>query len=154
MSTDFESDVVGPRTPVVREATEDDQEQVDALLRAAFGRRDAAIDTTVGGRDLVAVEPDHAPGDPMRTQDSGRVVGYLGLTPVEDRGRPALAVSTLAVLPERQHRGIATHLVQFALEAVADTEGTPLVLSDEVADSGEDIWRSLGLHRASDPHSP
>jgi predicted N-acetyltransferase YhbS len=90
----------------------------------------------------------------MRTQDSGRVVGYLRLTPAEAHGRPALAVSTLAVLPERQRRGIATHLVQFALETVADTEGTPLVVSDEVADSGEDIWRSLGLHRASDPYSP
>jgi predicted N-acetyltransferase YhbS len=127
MSPSFESDVVGPPPPMVREETPQDRDSIALLLRTAFGRdtenqvvdelRDAPGAGAVG---LVAVRSERRPGADMSAIGTGDVVGYLRLTPVPVDGDTVLMLAPLATATASQRRGVGTYLVQFALEMMGD----------------------------------
>ena len=99
----------------IRQERPDDFAAVRALNEAAFGRaaEGAVVDSIrtacPDAVSLVAV-------------DDGRVVGHIFFSPVLASGRsgPAqgMGLAPMAVLPERQRRGIGTMLVRAGIEAL------------------------------------
>jgi predicted N-acetyltransferase YhbS len=129
MTGSFESDVVGPPPPMVREETPQDRDSIAELLRSAFGR-DTEGDAVeglreVGGpraRGLVAVRSERRPGADMSAVGIGDVVGYARLTPVSvGAGEDTVMVlAPLAIAESSRRTGVGTYLVQFAMEIMGD----------------------------------
>lgn len=111
----------------VRAATPEDD--VAAVIRHAFGAGEESEGATVA-----AVWAEVAGSDAVRAslvaELGGTVVGHVGLSHAWLDARRALVdvwlLSPLAVLPERQGRGIGTRLVAEAVETARES-GAPLL---------------------------
>jgi putative acetyltransferase len=109
---------------VVREEAPADHAAVADLHERAFAGPDEAA--------LVAALralPEHRPGWSLVAVEGGRVVGHILFSRVALRGAPrgALALAPMAVLPDRQRRGIGGALVREGLRR-AEAAGEPLVI--------------------------
>jgi predicted N-acetyltransferase YhbS len=127
MTGPFESDVVGPPPPMVREETPQDRESIAGLLRAAFGRdtENEAVEglrqtSDPGAKGLVAVRSERHPGADMSAIGVGEVVGYARLTPVRVGDDSVVLLAPLAIARFAQRTGVGTYLVQFAVEIMGD----------------------------------
>jgi ribosomal protein S18 acetylase RimI-like enzyme len=93
----------------IRPALPDDALAVAACVRAAYAGYVERI-----GREPAPMGADHAgliaAGEVWVACESGRVVGVVVLRPQP----PALLVENVAVLPERQGRGLGRELMRFA----------------------------------------
>lgn len=106
---------------MIRPETPDDVDGIDAVVEAAFARRDEA--------ELVrALRADAAwlPDLSLVAVDDGRIVGHIAFTRANVDGAGVLALAPLAVAPDHQRRGIGSALVRVALTRVA-TGDTPTV---------------------------
>src|ERR1043166_1193433 len=97
---------------IIRAETEADREAVRVVNESAFGRREEA--------DLVdALRESAKPRVSLVADEDGRVVGHIFFSPVaveSERGAwPALGLGPMAVLPERQGRGVGSALVREGL---------------------------------------
>jgi putative acetyltransferase len=107
----------------VRPALEEDKAAIRAVLTAAFPSSAEAelVERLAGDGDLVFG---------FCAVDEGEVVGYAAfsrMTVVADDARvPALALGPVAVVPERQRRGIGGQLLESGL-AAANGRGIHLV---------------------------
>lgn len=107
---------------VIRPEEAPDFEEIDAVVRAAFGKqqevdfvhRIRASDTYVPELALVAVE-------------DGAIVGHVMFSYATVGDRPVLQLAPLAVRPDRQKTGIGDALTRKGIE-LADARGDPLVL--------------------------
>lgn len=107
---------------MIRPETPDDVDGIDAVVEAAFARRDEA--------ELVrALRADAAwlPDLSLVAVDDGRIVGHIAFTRANVDGAGVLALAPLAVAPDHQRRGIGSALVRVALTRVA-TGDTPTVV--------------------------
>jgi putative acetyltransferase len=139
----------GPPPPSVREVQPADAPQIEDVLSSALGgRRSGAShqERAERGRGFVAVVSDTIPGSDMAEVTVGRVVGYLGLSSVDVGGVPALALGPLAVRPDEQHKGVATYLVQFVVEVLADSHEAPALLVNDDAP----FWHTFGFRPADE----
>lgn len=132
----------------VRPERDDDADAVRRVLTAAFGDEE-------GGRIVDVLGDLRSRGD-LRSGlvaslgDAGDVVGYVALSRawVDARERlvEGLVLSPLAVLPDRQGRGVGTRLLAAAVEA-ADDSGAPLVfLEGSPAYYGARGWEPAAAH--------
>lgn len=108
----------------IRPEGDGDHAAVGAVLRAAFGGE--AVADLVGE---LRSSPDWA-GLGFVAEVAGAVAGYVALTRAlldrRDRLVEVLVLSPLATAPEAQGRGIATALIDRAIQAAAD-HGAPAV---------------------------
>jgi putative acetyltransferase len=111
------STATGPGDPglglVVRPERPDDHAAVYHVNELAFGRRveaDLVERVRAAGRAVVS----------LVAEEAGRVVGHILFSPVSiesPAGRhPAVGLAPMAVLPDRQRRGIGASLVRRGLE--------------------------------------
>jgi putative acetyltransferase len=107
---------------LIRPEVERDFEEIDAVVRAAFGKQDEVdvvhrireLDTYVAELALVAVE-------------NGEITGHVMFSYATVGERPVLQLAPLAVRPDRQRTGVGDALTRKGLE-LADARGEPLVL--------------------------
>ena len=94
-----------------RAETADDYEAVRRVNELAFARPDEA--------DLVDALRAAAPHVSLVAEDEGRVVGHIFFSPVSfgsgGANAPAMALGPMAVLPDRQRRGVGSRLVRDGL---------------------------------------
>lgn len=111
---------------MIRPESPADVDTIDAVVEAAFGRRDEADLVRALRADsswradlsLVAVEGD-------------RIIGHIAFTQATVDGSPVLALAPLAVAPDHQRHGIGSTLVREALRRVsAGPTATVVVLGD------------------------
>lgn len=112
----------------LRSQTPQDDDAIDAVVTAAFGRTNEAVLV----RRLRA-EAGYDPRLSIVARIDGRTVGHVLLTPIsiEQAGAttPALALAPVAVTPEFQRRGIGSQLVRAGLDAArAAGHGIVIVL--------------------------
>ncbi len=106
-----------PTPPVTRPETTDDHAAIREVVRLAFGREDEArlVDALRDG-GYVRVS--------LVAEEAGRIVGHILFSdlPIETpRGIVgALALAPMAVIPERQRRGIGSALVREGLRACSE----------------------------------
>ena len=106
----------------IRPEEERDFDEIDAVVRAAFGKQDEvdfvhrirAADTYVPELALVAV-------------DNAEIVGHVMFSYATVGGRPVLQLAPLAVRPDRQRTGIGDALTRRGIE-LAEERGEPLIL--------------------------
>jgi len=113
----------------IRPEIPDDFDEVDALVRSAFGD-DVTPELVRRIRDSEHYVPDYA----LVAEREGRIVGHVMLSYVElddgARRHRVPSLSPLAVLPDVQKQGIGTALVGAAL-ARADERNEPLVVLED-----------------------
>ena len=100
-----------------------DYEEIDAVVRAAFGQQDE-VDLVHRVRDLDGYVPELAL---VATDDDGAIVGHVMLSYADLDGRRVLQLAPLAVRPDHQNEGVGGALTTAALD-LADERGEPLVL--------------------------
>src|SRR4030095_13032847 len=114
-------------TRVTRVAREDDRPAVCRVPRAAFGR-----ETEARLVDALRADPAFVPELSLVAVEGDDVVGHVLFTLVTVRdgavASPALALAPLAVLPERQGRGLGGALVRRGL-ADAPAPGHPAAVA-------------------------
>lgn len=145
---------------LLRPETPADHGAVRALHRAAFGDHGAVVAALADDLRTTLLGPgpgpvpgtgdrDAARGGSWVADHDGAVVGHVMLAPAlldaPERLVDVLVLSPLAVLPERQRRGIGAALVARAL-AEADAQGAPLVFLE--GDPG--YYGRLGFLRADE----
>jgi predicted N-acetyltransferase YhbS len=139
----------GAPPPAVREQQPGDEAGIREVVNAAYGVGSAiGTDGTsaTGNRGFVAVVGDNAPGTDMSAVTQGRIVGYLGLRPARVGDTDALVMDRVAVVPDEQHKGVATYLVQFVVEVLADSHAVPGILVMDPAP----FWSTFGFRPAAD----
>jgi putative acetyltransferase len=111
---------------LIRPAAPDEQDQVEAVVAAAFAEEPGGHVTTM----LRALDATGATRASLLAEDGDRVVGHVQLSRSWVDARPALVevlvLSPLSVAPDRQGDGIGTALVAAAI-AEADRLGFPAV---------------------------
>jgi putative acetyltransferase len=100
-----------------------DFDEIDDVVRAAFGKQDE-VDLVHRVRDLDGYVPELAL---VATDDDGAIVGHVMLSYARLDDRRVLQLAPLAVRPDRQRTGVGDALTRVALE-LADERGEPLVL--------------------------
>jgi putative acetyltransferase len=112
--------------PLIRWETDDDHQDVRGLHTRAFGDGQRVPDLV----DALRVADAPLPAMSFVATLGDQVVGHVLLSAsrldAPSRIVDVLVLSPLGVLPEFQHRGIGTRLVEHAL-AVADQRGVPLL---------------------------
>jgi putative acetyltransferase len=97
---------------IIRAETRADREAVRVVNESAFGRREEA--------DLIdALRETAHPHVSLVADDGGRVVGHIFFSPVSvesgEGAWAAMGLGPMAVLPERQGRGVGSELVREGL---------------------------------------
>jgi putative acetyltransferase len=100
-----------------------DFDEIDDVVRAAFGQQDE-VDLVHRVRELDGYVPALAL---VATDVDGAIVGHVMLSYARLGDRRVLQLAPLAVRPDRQREGIGDALTRAALE-LADARGEPLVL--------------------------
>ena len=100
-----------------------DFEEIDDVVRAAFGQQDE-VDLVHRVRELDGYVPALAL---VAVDDDGTIVGHVMLSYAHVDDRRVLQLAPLAVRPDRQRQGVGDVLTRAALE-LADERGEPLVL--------------------------
>ncbi len=125
-------------SPLIRAEQPDDIEAIDAVVAAAFGRRDEA--------DLVrALRADAAwlPALSLVAVMNGQVAGYVSLTRCRVGRQPALALAPVAVAPELQRQGLGAALVTAGLAAARSADERLVVVLGDPA-----YYRRFGFEAA------
>ena len=110
----------------MREETVGDAAAVRRVNEQAFGRPEEA--------QLVAAlrENDAVTLSLVAVEEDGTVVGHVLISPVEivddEARRPSVGLGPMAVLPDRQRRGIGSQLIERALAALRDADHGVLVV--------------------------
>lgn len=134
----------------IREAGDVDTPAVEAVVEAAFGEQGVAVNDVMArlrGVEDMAVELVAVAGDD--------VVGCVALSrawlDARERLVDVLVLSPLAVVPDRQGRGIGTRLLEAVPEA-AERLGAPLVfLEGAPAYYGTRGWQASSEHDLERP---
>lgn len=107
---------------ILRPATPSDNDDVNALVAAAFGGGEVELDIIGQIRSLgVAL-----PGLELVAADGASLIGHILLSAGDLDGRAIPAVAPLSVHPDRQRTGVGSALMAAALSS-ADEQGWPLV---------------------------
>lgn len=110
----------------VRTERQDDDAAIDVVVASAFGQRDEA-DLVRALRSSTAWLPQLS----LVAELDHRVVGHAAFTRAHVDGVPVLALAPVSVIPDAQHRGIGTALVEDGISrARADGESLIVVLGD------------------------
>ena len=111
---------------VIRPESPEDHDAIRRLVAAAFqSEAEAAL------VDRIRASREYVPEMALVAEADGEIVGHVMISHAvirsADRDRRIVMLSPLAVLPERQGRGIGSALVRSAV-GVADERGEPLVV--------------------------
>jgi putative acetyltransferase len=112
-----------PPVVLIRAEKPADFDEIDDVVRAAFGKQDE-VDLVHRIRSLDTYVPHLAL---VAAHDDGTITGHVMLSYADLGGRRVLQLAPLAVRPERHGQGIGGALTRAALE-LADERGEPLVL--------------------------
>jgi len=115
--------------PTVREALPGEHEDVDRVVRAAFGAEDPAEGELVGRLTGALRRAGHVRAS-LVAEVEGRLVGHVQLNrswvDAPERLVEVVVLSPLSVVPDAQRRGVGTTLVEAAI-AEATRIGAPAV---------------------------
>jgi putative acetyltransferase len=113
---------------VVRRELPEDEREISDVVEAAFDDASVAEFT-----ESIRASAGYVPELTFVAEDGGEIVGFTMLSRVEVEGlaRRLLILTPMAVLPDRQRRGVGTAVVRSAV-AAAEQLGEPLVLVEGV----------------------
>ncbi|MEX2394142.1 MAG: N-acetyltransferase [Actinomycetota bacterium] len=107
---------------LIRPEREADFDEIDDVVRAAFGQQDE-VDLVRRIRTLKGYVPELS----LVAVDDDQIAGHVMLSYAKVDGRDILQLAPLAVRPDRHNQGIGDALTRHVLE-LADDRGEPLVL--------------------------
>jgi putative acetyltransferase len=125
---------------IVRPERPDDDEEIAALIDAAFGDTETSAFTAA-----LRASDGYVPDLTFVAEDNGRIVGFTMLSYVRLEHRRVLILTPMAVRPDRQRQGVGKTVVRAAIGA-ADARDEPLLLVEGVPS----YYPQFGFRRATE----